>query len=78
MERAVTPKLLASFIEYAAVGKVTPIEWNRFMVNHYRDLSMEEARRECVRITGGYAGLDCVDERVVALRLLAERLRSQT
>jgi hypothetical protein len=50
MERPITRSLLASFIEYAAKGCVTDIEWNRFAVNHYPDAQMEEARRECVRV----------------------------
>jgi hypothetical protein len=32
MERPVTRTLLATFIEYAAVGKVTPIEWHRLSI----------------------------------------------
>ena len=53
MERPVTRSLLASFIEYAAKNCVTPLEWNRFAVAHYRDDKMEEARRHCVRILRG-------------------------
>ena len=50
MERPVTRSLLATFIEYAAKDCVTPIEWQRFAVNHYHDPVMEDARVECVRI----------------------------
>jgi len=50
MERLVTPSILASFIEYAAKGCVTPIEWSRFAVAHYADEKMETARQDCVRI----------------------------
>jgi hypothetical protein len=53
MERPVTRLLLATFIEYAARGCVTPSEWFRFAVQHYQDERMEEARSECVRILGG-------------------------
>jgi hypothetical protein len=48
----VTRSLLASFIENAAKDCVTPLEWNRFAVAHYRDEKMEAARRHCVRILG--------------------------
>jgi hypothetical protein len=50
MERLVTRSILASFIEYAAKGCVTPIEWSQFAVGHYADEKMEAARRDCVRI----------------------------
>jgi hypothetical protein len=46
----VTRPPLASFIEYAAKDCVTPSEWDRFAVTHYRDEKMEAARRHCVRI----------------------------
>jgi hypothetical protein len=50
MERPITRSLLATFIEYAARDCVTPIEWSRFMINHYKDEIMEAARCDCVRI----------------------------
>jgi hypothetical protein len=63
MERPITRSLLATFIEYAARDCVTPIEWFRFMVNHYGDEAMEAARVGCVRILqsaprGGLATAD--------------------
>jgi hypothetical protein len=48
--RQVNRPLLASFIENAAKGCVTPLEWARFAVTHYGDEKMEAARRHCVRI----------------------------
>jgi hypothetical protein len=62
-ERPITRSLLATFIEYAARDCVTPIEWSRFMVNHYGDEAMEAARVGCVRILqsaprGGLASAD--------------------
>ncbi|MFZ1991902.1 MAG: hypothetical protein WAW96_19265 [Alphaproteobacteria bacterium] len=56
MERPITRSLLATFIEYAARGCVTPIEWSRFMINHYKDERMEEARCDCVRILSAAHG----------------------
>jgi hypothetical protein len=56
MERPITRSLLATFIEYAARGCVTPIEWSRFMINHYKDERMEEARVDCVRILSAARG----------------------
>jgi hypothetical protein len=50
MERPITRSLLATFIEYAARDCVTPLEWSRFIVNHYQDEVMERARVDCVRI----------------------------
>jgi hypothetical protein len=50
MERPLTRSLLATFIEYAARDCVTPLEWSRFIVNHYGDEVMEAARVDCVRI----------------------------
>jgi hypothetical protein len=45
-----TRTLLASFIENAAKGYVTSLEWARFAVTHYEDEKMKAARRRCVRI----------------------------
>jgi hypothetical protein len=56
MERPITRSLLATFIEYAARGCVTPIEWSRFMINHYKDERMEAARVNCVRILSAAPG----------------------
>ena len=50
MERPVTRPLLATFIEYAATGRVTGVEWHRFAINHCGDEMMEAARREGVRV----------------------------
>jgi len=50
MERPITRSLLATFIEYAARDCITPIEWSRFMITHYKDERMEAARCDCVRI----------------------------
>jgi hypothetical protein len=69
--------LLAAFIEYAAVGKVTPIEWHRFIVEHYTDPQMEAARRECSRILSASPTLRAAKgEELDALRSLADKLRS--
>ena len=76
MERPVTRTLLATFIEYAAVGKVTPIEWHRFIVEHYPDPQMEAARRACARIIGASGWDGVTDEKLDALRSLADQLRS--
>jgi hypothetical protein len=67
--------LLATFIEYAAVGKVTPIEWHQFIVEHYLDPQMEAARPECSRILGGSGLRGVTDEILNALRSLADKLR---
>jgi hypothetical protein len=76
MERPVTRTLLTTFIEYAAVGKVTPIERHRFIVEHYLDPQMEAARRECGRILDGSGLPGVTDEKLDALRSLADKLRS--
>lgn len=55
--RPIDRKLLASFIEYAIEAKVTKLEWERFMVNHYPDSLMESARRECAKRLGGHTNL---------------------
>ena len=75
VERPVSRQLLATFIEYAARGCVTPIEWQRFMVAHYADPWMEEARRECVRVLQG-ADRTVMSEQRDSLLSLADRLRS--
>jgi hypothetical protein len=49
MHWPVTRPLLASFIECAAKGCVTPSEWHRFAHSHYQDEEMEFARAECVK-----------------------------
>ena len=76
MERPTTRSLLATFIEYAASGKVTTIEWNRFIVEHYMDPQMEAARREFGRIFHGSDLRGVTGEKLDALRSLADRLRS--
>lgn len=76
MERPVTRKLLATFIEYAASGKVTTIEGQRFAVAHYVDPLMEEARRESVRILFGSRGRAMPRDQRDALLTWADRLRS--
>ena len=76
MERPTTRMLLATFIEYAASGKVTPIEWHRFIVEHYSDPQMEAARRECNRILGGSELRGVTGEKLDGLRSLADKLRS--
>ena len=50
MQRPVTRKLLASAIEYAAQGKLEPLEHERFFAAHYHDAVMEIARRDAARI----------------------------
>jgi len=47
-------KLLASFIESAVEGKVTSLEWNRFIIEHYQDAMMESARSRCAQLLGGF------------------------
>ena len=53
--REIDRKLLASFIEYAVESKVTVLESERFLVNHYSDELMEMARKECSRYLSGYS-----------------------
>ena len=52
--REINRNLFASFIEYAIENKVTNIEWHRFIVNHYKDPVMENARLECAKLLLGY------------------------
>jgi hypothetical protein len=54
IKRVTDRKLLASFIEYVADDKITPLEWKRFMITHYEDSLMEVSRSECVGIMSGY------------------------
>ena len=77
VERPVTRKLLATFIEYAARGCVISIEWQRFIVAHYADPRMEEARRDCARVLQG-PGSAVTNEQLASLHSLADRLRSGT
>ena len=71
--------LLASFIEYAADGKVTRLEWERFIVEHYVGASLERARAECVRLLLGY-GETPPESQVTRSRLyaMAKKLREST
>ena len=50
MQRPITRKLLASAIEYAAEGKLQPLEFERFFTTHYPDEIMERARRDAARL----------------------------
>ena len=76
MERTIDRRLLASFIEYAAEGKATASEWQRFAVNHYySDDLMEQPRSECVRILiKGRHRLNAEDQQ--RLMALADGLRN--
>jgi len=71
--------LLASFIEYAADGKATKLEWERFIVEHYVNASMERARAECARLLSGY-GETPSESHVTRSRLyaIAKKLREST
>jgi len=73
----ITPKLLASFIEYAIDGKVTHMEWERFVLQHYDDPSLEKARSECARVMGGYAEHKSVTENREYLLKLSKELRGE-
>lgn len=78
-KREIDSKLLASFIEYAVANKVSTLEWNRFIVNHYHDPKMEQARRECARILGGHTEDEVVTkEHETYLYGLANELRGAT
>ena len=46
--------LFASFIEYAIENKVTKSEWSRFVITHYPDPVLENARVECTKLLLGY------------------------
>jgi hypothetical protein len=76
-QRIIDRNLLASFIEYAVDKKVSKLEWERFMVNHYSDSQMENARRECVKCLGGHAELksNAIKEKLFAI---ARDLRENT
>jgi hypothetical protein len=78
-QRPINRKLLAAFIEYAATGVVTQLEWKRFAVNHYQDPVMEKARANCVRFFHNHSGTDKLssDDRDF-LRVLAKELRDAT
>lgn len=78
-QRPIDRKLLASFIEYAANGVVSTNEWHRFIVNHYSDQLMENARSECARILRGRPDPKTVpaDDRDLLYRL-AKELRNAT
>ena len=72
-------KLLASFIEYAAEGKVTNSEWNRFAVEHYSDQIMESARAECVQLLIGHSSSSPKNQNTKnKLYSLAKMLREYT
>jgi hypothetical protein len=76
-KRKIDRNLLASFIEYAVDKKVSNLEWERFMVNHYSDLQMENARRECVKCLGGHTELETIAIKE-KLFVIARNLRENT
>ncbi|MGZ5823119.1 MAG: hypothetical protein ACXWJ2_04170 [Hyphomicrobium sp.] len=76
MERPITRSLLATFIEYTARDCVTPIEWSRFMVNHYGDEAMEAARVGCVRILQNVAPGKVTSADKDRLYAIADELRA--
>jgi hypothetical protein len=76
MERPITRSLLATFIEYAATDRVTAVEWHRFVVQHYQDEHMENARRMCARILGGERKRPIPKAEFDLLHSLADALRA--
>jgi len=76
MEGPITRSLLATFIEYAATDRVTAIEWDRFVIQHYQDEQMERARRECARILGGPRKRPIPKPELERLYLIAHELRA--
>ena len=43
-------QLFAAFLERFASGDIDPSQWERLVVNHYGDQTLERIRRDCVRI----------------------------
>jgi hypothetical protein len=43
-------RLFADFLERFANGEVAREQWERLVVNHYVDPTLERVRRDCVRI----------------------------
>jgi hypothetical protein len=43
-------ELFAAFLERFANGEVDREQWERWVVNHYVDETLERVRRDCVRI----------------------------
>jgi hypothetical protein len=43
-------ELFAAFLERFAHGEVEREQWERLVVNHYLDATLERIRRDCVRI----------------------------
>jgi hypothetical protein len=77
MERPITRSLLATFIEYAARGCVTPSEWQRFVVQHYPDERIEQARRECARVLGSADYRTAAQSELDLLYSIADDLRKE-
>ena len=40
----------AAFLERLATGEADPEQWQRLVVNHYLDDTLERVRRDCVRL----------------------------
>jgi len=43
-------RLFAAFLERFASGQADPEQWYRLVVNHYLDETLEEVRRDVVRL----------------------------
>jgi hypothetical protein len=43
-------ELFAAFLERFASGQIDRDQWQRLVVNHYLDKTLERVRRDCVRI----------------------------
>ncbi len=46
-------ELFAAFLERLATGEADREQWERLVVNHYLDETLERIRRDCVRIRIG-------------------------
>jgi hypothetical protein len=69
-------RAFADFLERLARGEGRPDDWDEYAVNHYKDETLEECRRNCVRLSiEAGEPFPRTDEHRAQLRAWASELR---
>lgn len=67
----------ADFLSRVAAGRVGTIEWQRFIVTHYRDELLESIRRQAAKLSiDRDGGKEWSDSEFAALQQWSRQLRS--
>jgi hypothetical protein len=68
-------KAFADFLRRLAAGTAGPIEWERFIVTHYQDETLEKVRREVAKLAIESPGARWSDSEIEKFQYWARLLR---